>query len=185
MARPVSWLQQIPRIKRTLNQTQQSDFGRTDLQDLFDLRERAAAELMELLPRTMLWGSFAVKREELLRFLDEVLEAEDVPGLFARRRAEHKNPLRKRPRQLIRRDTGVADAAALGPWLTRGRMEIRFDTAQQLFDALWRVAMAMQEDFDAFIALYEPRPLQAHHLEEQGDVRRMFEELEQMERTHG
>jgi hypothetical protein len=184
MPRPVSWLQQIPRIKRTLTGSQQSDYGRRDIEALFDLRERAAAELMEMLPRTALWGAHAVKREELLRFLDQVLEADDVHALFFQLRAQRSRPSRKRPRVLVatgRLHQGLA-ALPAAVTLTRGRLAIDFRTVMELAEALAILGsnLSGDEDWFEFQRLYEPeqpRPSDA----DRGEVRRMFAELERME----
>ena len=187
MARPPTWLQEIPRIKRTLSGTQQSHFGRAHVADLFGLKDGAAGDLMELLPRMAWCGAHGTTREELLRFVDEVLEADDVPALFARRREENKNASRRRPRVLVptnRLGQGLASLPATVT-LTRGRLTVDFRELAELVEALAIVASNLEGDAEwaEFKALYEPVPDRVRGVDDEArdDVLRLFAELEEME----
>lgn len=167
MARPPSWIQRLPAIRKTVENSQVTHYTSTDLQRMFGLQDRRAREMFEMLPTVKMGGgnSIWVERQALMRFLERVAEAEDVHGLFVQMRDEKERPSRKRPHTLVRREFDQVDPADLAPWMQRGQLTVQFETAQQLFDALWRVAIALQENLDRFVELYEPeQPMDAERV---------------------
>jgi predicted component of type VI protein secretion system len=185
MARPPSWLPRLHEIRRSVNNSVRSHYDRADLQNLFKLQPRAANALLAMLPTVPIGRAHLVEREALARFLDRVHEAEDAAAALGAQRNEKQTATRRKPRALVvRRDHEKVHASTLGRWMARGHLHVDFQDAQELFDVLWRVASALQEDLEAFVELYEPRQAAADPEVEhtRSEVAAMFEELEQMEK---
>jgi hypothetical protein len=179
MPRPVSWLPRLHEIRRSVANSVRSHYNRQDIEKLFQLQPRAASALMEMLPKVMVNRGYMVERESLSKFLDRVHRAENVTEAVKVQRAEREGATRSKPRALVRRDREVVRAETLAAWVKRGRLEIPFATAQELFDALWRVAGSLDSDLEAFIALYVPtddaEPSQANEMDE------LFAELDRVQ----
>jgi hypothetical protein len=186
MARPVSWLPRLNEIRRSVKNSVRSHYDRKDLEVLFKLQPRAANSLLEMLPVVEIGRAHLVEREALAAFLDRVHTAEDVAAACLAQRKEKQAATRRKPRALVRRDQEKILASTLHRWMTCGHLHVDFQSAQELFDVLWRVASALQEDLEAFIELYEAeRPAAADHEAEQArnDVVALFEELECLDRS--
>jgi hypothetical protein len=184
MARPVSWLPRLNEIRRSVKNSVRSHYDRKDLEVLFKLQPRAANSLLEMLPTVLIGRAHLVEREALAAFLDRVHTAEDVAAACLAQRSEKQAATRRKPRALVRRDQEKVQASTLHRWMTRGHLHVDFSSAQELFDVLWRVAGALQEDLEAFMEMYEPeRPAAADPEAEQArnEVAAMFEELEKWE----
>jgi hypothetical protein len=171
----------LPEIRRSVANSARSHYDRKDLQALFQLQPRAAGALLDMLPKVKVGQAHLVERDALGRFLDRVHRAENVTAAVMAQRAEREAATRRKPRALVRRDHEVVSAASLSHWLTRGHLHIHFETAQELSDALWRVAISMQEDLEAFVSLYEPVPEQGQPDAARAEIDAMFARLRTME----
>lgn len=171
MARPITWLPRLHEIRRSVTNSVRSHYSTRDLGLLFKLQARSVTKLLKVLPVELVGQNHMVKREELVAFLDKAKEAEDVSGFCAGRRSEREAISRRKPRELVRRDFDHVDPASLAPWMTRGKLEVEFRSAQELFDALWRVASVLQEDLEEFIRLYDPEPPPSEELTAQRSER--------------
>ena len=182
MPRPVSWLPRLNEIRRSVADSVRSHYGRRDLEQLFELQPRAAQKLLELLPTTAVGTSLLVEREALAGFLDRVQEAEDVPAVLEAVRQEKAQVSRRRLRALVQTDHNPISLASLPEALTlhRGRLEVRFQTLEELAETLYFLARALQDETEAFAEAYEPVP---ELIEEtaRGGVGEMFAELERLE----
>jgi hypothetical protein len=187
MARSVSWLPRLPEIRRSVENSVRSHYDRRDLELLFKLQPRAAGNLLDLLPTTRIGSAHLVERDALRKFLHAVNEAEDVAAVVLAQRLQKENVSRRRPRSLVRRDLEPVGLAALPSWITlsRGRLEIDFETTEQLAEGLLILARIFESDGDQFAATYEPKKQPGEVTAAATEVRVLFQELEEMEGTHG
>jgi hypothetical protein len=187
MARLVSWLPRLHLIRRTVANSVRSHYDRRDLELLFKLQPRAAGKLLEMLPTEAMGRSHLVTREALLRFLEQASEAEDVAALVLRQRQDKEAVSRRKPRSLVRRDLDPVGMAALPSWitLTPGRLEVNFETTEQLGEGMLILARILETEGDEFAAAYEPPLPPSDVPAATAEVRAMFRELEQMEVSRG
>lgn len=180
MPRPLSWLPRLPDIRRAVAKDNRSHFGRKDLEDLFGLQPRAAQLLLELLPTVPIGTAHLAEREALTEFLENVQAADD-PGAFLEALRSTPKP-KPRRRLQYRADLPVVTLASLPANLTleAGRVEVRFETAEELAEAMFALAQVLYYEADAFVDRFELRPEPPPH-PERDEIRRIFEELERME----
>lgn len=184
MPRPLSWLPRLHEIRRSVANSTQSHYGRRDLEYLFGLQPRAAQEILKLLPTVSVGTSLLAEREALAQFLGEVHAADDPGALLATRRsipqAKPKGKLR------FRTDLPTVTLASLPRELTleAGRVEVRFETMEELVQTLFSLAQILEFETDAFLNRFEPRP-PAVPTPERDEVQRMFDELQERERELG
>lgn len=135
-----------------------SHYGRADIEGLFELQPRAAGKLLEALPAVAVGTSRLVEREALAAFLDKVHEADDVAAVLGRVREEKTATSRKRLRTLVQRDHSPVSLASLPEALTlsRGRVEVNFQTLEELASTMYFVARLLDGDPEAFAEEFEP-----------------------------
>ncbi len=181
MPRPVTWLPRLHLIRSSVQHSVRSHYDRRDLELLFELQPRAAQKLLELLPTVQIGTSRLVEREALALFLERVKAADDTAALFAQLRLERSAPSRRKTRSLVRRDDHPVTLASLPEsiGLARGRLEVSFRSIEQLAEAMYVLARLLEAEGDAFAAAYEPQT--EPELQDAGDVRELFAELEAME----
>lgn len=182
MARPITWLGRLHEIRKSVAGSVRSHYTRAELEVLFQVQQGAASRLMEVIPTLKVNGSYLAEREGLLAFLDRISEAEDVTTLMRRLREEKKAPARRSIRTMIRRDQPEVSVAGIPDTLKieRGQLQIRFKTMEELVNTLYILARILDDDLEAFTERYEP--IQDKVINEAAEeVRRMFEELEDME----
>lgn len=182
MPRLVSWLPRLHEIRRSVEISVRSAYGRAELERLFGLQPRAAGKLLEMLPRSRVAGGDVVLREDLLAFLDQVQKAEDVSATIAQVRAEAPRTSRKALRSLIPRDELPTSLTALpaGITLERGRLEIRFASTADLVTQLWCLANVFQDEAETvrFAAQYEPE--NPHAAELAAEAQEIRQEIDAM-----
>jgi len=126
-----------------------------------------------------------VEREALVRLLDGVQEAEDVPAYLERVRNEGAEVSRRKIRSLVRRDVDPVSLTSLPEsiGLSRGRLEVSFRSVEELAEAMYAMARLLEDEGDAFAEAFEPEPPLSDPLDGDaaGDVQAIFAELEQME----
>jgi hypothetical protein len=186
MARPASWLPRLHEIRRSVKNSVRSHYDRRDLELLFKLQPRGAGKLLEMLVTDKSSRSGLVKRETLQAFLDRVAAADDVPALLDQIRTEKTTVTRRRPRTMVRRDFTAVEAASLSAWISRGHLDVRFESAQHLADILWRLASALEYDLEEFLRLYEPAPpVKEQDRITSGEMRELYLDLERIEGRAG
>lgn len=161
-----------------------SHYTRSELEVLFQIQQGAASRLMEIVPTLKVNTGYLAEREGLLAFLDRVSEADDVTTLMRRLRAEKKAPTRRKMRNMVRRDTSPVSLAGMPDTLRvdRGHLEIDFETMEELVQTLYILARILDDDLEEFTRVYEPPKTNVVN-EEEGEVKRMFAELSEMERA--
>jgi hypothetical protein len=146
LPRPITWLPRLHEIRRSVANSVRSHYDRRDLEALFELQPRAAQKLLEMLPTVRVGTSHRVEREALGSFLERVQESEDTTKLFAQVRGEKAEISRRKVRSLVRRDvepvglTSLPDSISL----SRGRLEVRFRTVEELAQAMYTLARSRE-----------------------------------------
>ena len=157
MARPPSWLPRLHVIAKTVANSVRSHYDRHDLEKLFELQPRAAQNLLELLPSVKVGTAHLVEAEALATFLDGVRQADDTVAYFERVRLAKAAVSHRKNHSLVRRDiepvslTSLPDSITLAP----GRLEVRFETIEQLAEAMYTLARVLQDEGDEFARTYE------------------------------
>ncbi len=137
--------------------------------------------MLEMLPTVMVGSSRLVERDILETFVGRVDAAEDARGIFARMREEKQVAPRKAIRSLVQRDESEVslDGRPEAVRLSRGRLEVYFDTVADLAQAMYWIARVLSDDGDRFAAEYEKEiPAVDAGIEE---VRAMFDDLDRLE----
>ena len=157
MPRPISWLPRLHLIARSVANSVRSHYDRHDLENLLELQPRAAQKLLEMLPTVQVGNSRLVDREVLAGFLDRVRDAEDTTKLFDEIRAEKAQVSRRKPRSLVRRDLDPIGLDSLPSSITLepGRMEVRFQTVEQLAEAMYALARVLESEGEELANLFE------------------------------
>ena len=160
MTRPISWLSELPEIRRRARASTRPHLRACDIGRLFKLQTRAAQSLMEAMPRERVGSRYIVRADDLAVFLDEALQATDVPALIETRRAANLYVSLRRPRALVLKEKLGNGLASLPDsiTLTRGELRVRFATTVELEEALGILISNMIEDaaWYEFSRLYEP-----------------------------
>ncbi len=158
MPRPISWLPRLHEITRTVTNSVRSHYDRRDIEKLFELQPRAAQELLKLLPSVQVGTSRLLDREVLADFLSRVRDTEDTAGLFEKLREEKVAVSKRRLRSLVRRDLDPVSITSLPDSMTlsRGRLEVRFDTVEQLAECMLMLARVLESDGEEFVKAFEP-----------------------------
>jgi hypothetical protein len=181
LPRPITWLPRLHEIRRSVAHSVRSHYDRRDLEALFQLQPRAAQKLLEMLPTVHVGTSHLVERETLGGFLERVQQSEGTTQLLAQLRGEKAESSRRKVRSLVRRDLEPVGLTSLPDSmnLSRGRLEVRFQTVEELAQAMYTLARILEAEGEAFAQAYElasPEP----NPEEVAEVRRMFAALENM-----
>lgn len=160
MPRPISWLARLYEIRRSVQSSVRSHYDRGDLEKLFELQPRAASKLLEMLPTVRVGTSQLVDREVLAGFLDRVRDAEDTAKLFDQVRAEKAQVSRRKPRSLVRRDLDPIGIASLPSSITLspGRMEVNFETVEELAEAMYALARVLEAEGEEFARTFMRSP---------------------------
>jgi hypothetical protein len=157
LARPVSWLPRLHVITKTVMNSVRSHYDRGDLERLFELQPRAAQKMLEMLPIVQVGTSRLLDREVLLRFLERVREADDVPALYVQILSEKVRVSQRKPRSLVRSDLPPVSLDSLPSSITlsRGRMEVNFTTVVDLAEAMFALARILESEGEEFAQSFE------------------------------
>lgn len=185
MSRPISWFPRVRELHRSVCNSVRSHYDRRDLEQLFELQPRSAQKLLELLPRTAIGQAMVVDREHLQTFLERVKATaeRDVPKLLETIRSEKPVVTRKKLRTLELRDLDPISLASLPRQvkLSRGNVNVSFDTIEELVQFLFTLARILDGDSNAFADRYERHRSRPVVYDEVPD---MLEELVAMEKAH-
>ena len=136
-----------------------------------------------MLPTVTVGTSRLVERGALLSVLEEVHAAEDVTAFLEELRSRKTAGGRRKLRTLVQQDVAPVSLAALPDALrlSRGRLEVRFGTLEELARTMYYVARLLEADSDGFAAAYEPHRPSLNGNSSDADVRVLFAELREME----
>ena len=159
MPRPISWLPRLHEITRTVTNSVRSHYDRRDLEKMFELQPRAAQELLKLLPTVQVGTSRLLDREILADFLTRVRDTEDTGELFGKLREEKAAVSKRRLRSLVRHNLDPVSITSLPDsiLLSRGRLEVRFDTTEQLAECMLMLARVLESEGEEFARHFEAR----------------------------
>jgi hypothetical protein len=160
MPRPISWLPRLHEITKTVTNSVRSHYDRQDIEKLFELQPRAAQELLKLLPSVQVGTSRLLDREVLADFLGRVRDTEDTGRLFDKLRDEKAAVSKRRLRSLVRRDLDPISITSLPDSLilSRGRLEVNFETVEQLAECMLMLARVLESEGEKFVDAFEPTP---------------------------
>jgi hypothetical protein len=190
MTRPISWLGRLHIIRATINASVRSHYARTDLQALFEVSERSALNLLDLFPTTRIGKSSLVERDALLHFIQQAIDADDVPALMSRMRAEKSRP---KPNQhpapnLVTVDQHPVQVDALDDTITlaRGELHIRFGTVEGLANSLYLLSRVLRDDPLGFTLAFDPQSGKNPDREaERADLDQLYADLQRLEQARG
>ena len=182
MPRPLSWLPRLHEIRRAVSSSVRSHYGRRELEALFELQPRAAQMLLGIVPTVQVGTSRLVEREALASFLDGVNAADDPSSFIEQVRSERAGISRQKIRTLVQTDVAPVALESVPDCITlsRGQLGIRFQSVEQLAQAMYMLARILETDGDRFAREFVPERRVAEP-EGAEEIREMFRELEQME----
>ena len=157
MPRSLSWLDRIVPILRTVQESARSHYDRKELQRLFELQPRSAQQLMAALPSISIGRARLVEREALSDFLRRLNESNNPAETFARMRTQGGKAVSRKLRDFSLRDYPAdVDAPPGTMTLTRGELQVRFKTLEELAEAMLYLATVFTHDLEGFAKRYEP-----------------------------
>ncbi len=157
MPRSLSWLDRIVPISRTVQESARSHYDRKELQRLFELQPRAAQQLMAALPNILIGRARLVEREALRDFLRKLNDSENPAETFAHMRAEGGKAVQRKLRAFSLQDyPASADSPPRMMTIERGELRVKFETIEEVAEAMLYLATVLTHDLASFAALYEP-----------------------------
>ena len=165
MPRPVKWSRDAHLIRERAAHSRTETWSRKDIERLFDIGRVSAQALMKAIGEIQpVGGAHFVERSSLLLFLDEMIAAPSVEEGLRTRMLEADAPPRSKPLRIHLppnlRSARLGDLPA-GVTLDAGRIEIRGDTALNIIESLWALAMILHNDQDRVCDILEPPPAPA------------------------
>jgi hypothetical protein len=182
MPRPISWLPRLEAIRRSVSHSKRSYYERKDIELLFKLQTAAAGKLMAVLPTVPVGTALVVERDVLDLFLKQMARAGDVHALLKQMREERGARSRRKLRRFTRRDLEPTGLRTMPDWikLTRGHAEFDFASADLLAEGMLIVLVNMVEEFEAFVAAYEPvSPAKVEDRKAADEMGELWRELEE------
>ena len=157
MPRPISWLIRLHEIRRAVDASIRSHYERKEIEALFQVQPRAAQLLLEMLPTTAIGRSRLVGRQVLADFLDRIHKADDPAKELDLIRAQGAEVSRKKLRTLVRRDVEPLrlDSLPANIEFIPGQMIVSFRTIEDLAQAMYSLARAIDTDGDELARRYE------------------------------
>jgi hypothetical protein len=159
MARALSWIDRIVPIARTVAESARSHYDRRELQRLFELQPRSAQQLMAALPNITLGRARLVEREALIQFLAKLNDSETPAWTFAQMKTQGGKAVRRKLRAFSLQDYPAnVDSPPHMMTIISGELRVKFQTLEELAEAMLYLATVFTHDLDGFAALYEPKP---------------------------
>lgn len=158
MSRPVSWLPRLHEITKTVTNSVRSHYDRRDIEKLFELQPRAAQELLKLLPSVQVGTSPLLDREVLADFLGACgrPRTRQVSSIRCGKKSQQFS--KRRLRSPVRRDLDPVAITSLPDSMTlsRGRLEVNFQTVEQLAECMLLLARVLESEGEEFAQEFEP-----------------------------
>jgi hypothetical protein len=171
MARTVSWLPRVEAIRHTVSGSTRSHYNRRDLEKLFEVQPRTAQGLLGLLPSYRMGQNLLVPREDLIAFLDLLAQVEikDRSGILDKLQQKGRpNRIRTSLKTLNRAEySNGLDQLPPNIQLSRGELRVKFETMEELAEAMMLIADELQNNFEVFTRRYEPEAPPPTNEEEQ------------------
>lgn len=183
MPRPVSWLTRLHEIRRSVATSIRSHYERKEIESLFQVQPRAAQLLLEMLPTNVIGRSRLVERQVLADFLDRIHKADDASAELELIRTQGVEVSRKKLRTLVRRDAEPVrvDSLPSNIEFVPGQMIVSFRTIEDLAQAMYSLARAIETDGDELAKRYEVQEVADGGGPVRADIDAMLQELSDLE----
>lgn len=165
-------------MHRRVTESSRSPYHRQDIERLFDVQTPTAKKLIALMGRTAIGNSLVVERQDLLEFLGNAIDAEDLPAYLDKLRKNPPCVSRRKVRMAIPREFQEGNLQTLARtqvWLDRGHLEINFTTLDDLTSKLHQLLHVLPDP--AFERRYCERvveaPLTPEELLQARDIKRI------------
>jgi hypothetical protein len=187
MPRPISWLTRLHDIRRAVASSVRSHYERRDIEALFQVQPRAAQLLLEMLPTTAIGRSRLVERQVLADFVDRIHQADYPSAELDLIRAQGRKVSRKKVRTLVRRDVEPVqpDSLPANIEFIPGQMIVSFRTIEDLAQAMFSLARAIETDGDELARRYEVQEVADDGSPKRSEFEAMLQELSDLEATRG
>jgi hypothetical protein len=185
MPRPISWLTRLHDIRRAVASSVRSHYERKDIEALFQAQPRAAQLLLEMLPTIAIGRSRLVERQVLAEFVDRMHQADDPSAELDLIRAQGGKVSRKKVRTLVRRDVEPVqlDSLPANIEFIPGQMMVSFRTIEDLAQAMFSLARAIETDGDELARRYEVQEVADGGSPKRSEFEAMLQELSDLEAT--
>jgi hypothetical protein len=140
-----------------------------------------------MLPTTAIGRSRLVERQVLAEFLDRIHMADDPSAELDLIRAQGGVVSRKRLRTLVRRDVEPLrlDSLPANVEFIPGQMIVSFRTIEDLAQAMYSLARAIETDGDELAKRYEVQEVADDGSPKRSEFEAMLQELSDLEATRG
>jgi hypothetical protein len=183
MPKPVSWSYRAHEVRERVRHSKTQTWTRRDIEDLFEVKRASAQTLMKAIGGIQnVGGTHLVDREVLLEFLDQTIAADDVSGAVRSRREEAAPPPQpKRMKFSLPGELKSVMAANLPEniELVPGRLSISGRGSEEIIEALYLLAQALQNDLGTIQGLLDPLPERPQVAD--NELRKLFADLEMRE----
>jgi hypothetical protein len=185
MPRPVSWLTRLHEIRRAVASSVRSHYERKEIESLFQVQPRAAQLILEILPTTAIGRSRLVERQVLAEFLDRIRKADDPSAELDLIRGQGGEVSRKKLRTLVRRDVEPLqlDSLPANIEFIPGQMIVSFHTIEDLAQAMYSLARAIETDGDELARRFEVQEVADDGSPNRSEFEAMLQELSDLEAT--
>ena len=185
MPRPVSWLPRLHEIRRAVASSVRSHYERKEIESLFQVQPRAAQLLLEMLPTSVIGRSRLVERQILADFLDRIHNADDPSAELDLIRGQGGKASRKKIRTLVRLDSEPLQLDSLPGNIEfiPGQMIVSFRTIEDLAQAMYSLARAIETDGDELARRYEVQEVADDGSPNRSEFDAMLQELSNLEAT--
>jgi hypothetical protein len=162
-----------------------SHYERKEIEALFQVQSRAAQLILEMLPTTAIGRSRLVERQVLADFLDRIHKADDPSAELDLIRAQGGEVSRKKLRTLVRRDVEPLrlDSLPANVEFIPGQMIVSFRTIEDLAQAMFSLARAIETDGDELARRYEVQEVADDGSPKRSEFEAMLQELSDLEAT--
>jgi hypothetical protein len=158
MPRKPEWYQQIPSALALLRTFPAPVVDRAALETLLHVGRREAIRLMHRFGGYQAGRTFLIGREDLSRQLEGIRNG-DAYQWESRRRERLDQTLKTMRRVVIQVTNEVKNRKLLdlppGVELERNRLEIHFESAEDLLSKLFEFSRTISEDYDSFCSLID------------------------------
>lgn len=187
MPRPISWITRLHEIRRAVASSVRSHYERKEIESLFQVQPRAAQLLLEMLPTTAIGRSRLVERQALADFLDRIHQADDPSAELELIRARAGAISHKKPHTLVRRDIEPLQLDSLPPSIEfiPGQMIVSFRTIEDLAQAMYSLARAIETEGDELARRYEVREAVDDGNPIRSEFEAMLQDLHNLEAIRG
>jgi hypothetical protein len=180
MPKPVSWSYRAHEVRERVRHSKTQTWTRRDIEDLFEVKRASAQTLMKAIGGIQnVGGTHLVDREVLLEFLDQTIAADDVSGAVRSRREEAAPPPQPKPMRFSLPGELKSVMAADLPEnieLMPGRLTISGRVSEEIIEALYLLAQALQNDLGTIQVLLDPLPERPQVAD--SELRKLFADLE-------